>query len=773
MSSDAHGDDGGERASQIDEHRERLGVTLFSIGDAVIVTDGEGKVTLLNPVAETLTGWSDRDAKDMPIESIFHIVNEDPRAPVLQTVQGVIDRGVIQYLASKTLLVAKDGSELSIDDSAAPILGEAGDLSGVVLVFRDITARRRQERKLEDTRLQGEVIVATVRESLLVLNPEFRVESANRTFYENFRTSPEATVGRSLFELGVGQWDNPRLRPLLAEVITQGTAFNDFEVQRTFPAIGERNMRLNARKLYREDGRAEMILLAIEERTGHTRSISALADSEIRFRRLFEAAQDGILILEADSGEIIDANPFLLDLLEFSHAELMGKRLWEIGLFGDIDASKASFRELQEKGYVRYEDLPLETKSKRHVEVEFVSNVYRVGESMIIQCNIRDVTERKQAQEALKRAKEAAEEDNLVKDRFLAALSHELRTPLTPVLATIAYVETMPGLPAALHEEFASIRRNVELEARLIDDLLDVTRIGQGKLDLHRENVNLHTVLRQALEVCQDEADAKELEITVGLRVRAHHVWADPVRMQQVFWNLIKNAVKFTPRGGRISVRTSDAGASRIKVEVRDSGIGIEAEAIPRIFDAFDQGGASVTRRYGGLGLGLAIAKMLVELHGGTLTASSEGRDQGSLFSVELATIPSSKDSAPLPAPPPDEGQRNLLLVEDNADTRRAMSSLLRSSGFTVKTAGTVGEAFEAMASERFDLLVSDIGLPDGSGLDIMRHGRDVVGLKGIAFSGYGTPDDVRKSLNAGFSHHLTKPTQLDVLIDLIRRTAS
>ena len=198
-----------------------------------------------------------------------------------------------------------------------------------------------------------------MRDALVVLGRDLRVESANRSFYETFRTSPEETMGRSLFELGDGQWDAPGLRALLEGVLTEDTSFDDFEVERAFPAIGARTMLLNARKLYREDGRAEMILLAIEDVTGPTRSALALAASEIRFRRLFEAAKDGILILDADTGAIVDANPFLLDLLGYSHADLLGKQLWDIGLLGDVEASRASFRELQEKGYVRYEDLPL------------------------------------------------------------------------------------------------------------------------------------------------------------------------------------------------------------------------------------------------------------------------------------------------------------------------------------------------------------------------------------------------------------------------------
>jgi PAS domain S-box-containing protein len=501
----------------------------------------------------------------------------------------------------------------------------------------------------------------------------------------------------------------------------------------------------------------------------------SLEESELRYRRLFEAAKDGILILDDDSGAIDDANPFLLELLGYSRDELVGKQLWEIGLLDDEQASLAYLDELRVSGYVRYEDLPLKTTDGRQVEVEFVSNVYRAGAVKIIQCNIRDITARKRAEAELRQAKEAAEEAGRAKDRFLAILSHELRTPLTPVLATLSYLEMMPDLPAGVRRELASIRSNVELEARLIDDLLDVTCIGRGKVDLHREVLDIHASLRAALEVCQGEIEAKKLEVSMALGAEARHVWGDPGRMQQVFWNLIKNAVKFTPAAGRISFRSADVAAGRMAIEVADTGIGIEPEALPRIFDAFEQGDRSITRRHGGLGLGLAIAKMLVDLHGGDLTVTSGGRSGGSVFRVELETIatPKYEDQPPEPAGRAELGSHKVLLVDDNAETLRAIAMVLRSSGFDVRTATNVESALGALADERFDLLVSDIGLPDGSGLDIMRQVRDHPGLKGIAFSGYATEQDVRASQEAGFAHHLAKPSDLGLLVALMRRTAS
>ncbi len=776
-------DDGQGQGQSAKPTDHRLGNNLLSLGDAVIVTDEHGKIILLNPEAENLTGWTDEDAKDRPIETVFRIVNELTRLPVLQPVQEVIEHGNIQRLPQLTLLIAKDGSELAIDDSASPIQTEEGALDGVILIFRDISERRRQENLHEDSRHQGEIIIAAVQYPMLVLDGDSRIRTANRSFYQTFQTASEETIGRSLFDLGDGHWNIDELRAILTDILTSETSFRELEVERDFTAIGSRTMGLNARKLLGKEGREPIILLAIEDITRRKQLERSIEASELRYRRLFEAAKDGILILDGASGKITDANPFLLEMLGYTHAELVGKQLWEIGLLGDKDASLASFQELQAKGYVRYDDLPLKTRNDRSIEVEVISNVYRANDQMIIQCNIRDVTERKQAQTELRRAKEAAEEASRAKDLFLSVLSHELRTPLTPVLATVAYVESMPDLPEKARKEFALIRRNVELEARLIDDLLDLTRIAQGKLELRREVVDAQVAIRNALETCQADIEAKKLEVSLALRADVRHVWADQDRLQQVLWNLLKNALKFTPAEGSIRIRTSDTGKGRLAIEVTDTGEGIDPDFLPRIFDVFEQANRHASRRQGGLGLGLAIAKMLVDLHNGSLTVRSEGLGHGSTFRVELEQVFDSKDRTPPPAlaaPEPSSLDRaaelnkdsiRLLLVEDNPDTLRALTLLLGSVGFVVQTATNVGEAFAMLATQQFQLLISDIGLPDGSGLEIMRHCRDCYGLKGIAFSGYATIEDQRESMLAGFSHHLSKPLSLNHLIGFIRQT--
>jgi signal transduction histidine kinase len=374
---------------------------------------------------------------------------------------------------------------------------------------------------------------------------------------------------------------------------------------------------------------------------------------------------------------------------------------------------------------------------------------------------------------------------NRAKDHFLATLSHELRTPLTPVLAVASRLTADPGLPKELRTGLDMIRRNVELEARLIDDLLDLTRVTRGKLELHGEPLDLRQVIRQALETC-DESELAARQVVEDLAVGEHLVWGDPSRLTQVFWNLLRNALKFTPEGGTVTVRSrveegeEQAGASCLIVEIADSGIGIEPEALPHIFDAFDQGKSGTTRRFGGLGLGLAISQAIVELHGGQLTAASGGRDRGATFTIRLplSDLAAGKEcpgEAPLPGSPPTstvERPLHILLVEDHADTAEAMAGLLRVLGHQVTETGTVAAALAAAERGGVDLVLSDLGLPDGHGHDLMRVLVSRHQLPGIALSGYGMEHDIAKSRDAGFGLHLTKPVSLDTLLAAIRQVA-
>ncbi|WP_435016397.1 ATP-binding protein [Tundrisphaera sp. TA3] len=372
-----------------------------------------------------------------------------------------------------------------------------------------------------------------------------------------------------------------------------------------------------------------------------------------------------------------------------------------------------------------------------------------------------------------RQARVEAEAANRAKDRFLAVLSHELRTPLTPILAEASAMLDDPRTPPALRPFVEMTHRNVELEARLIDDLLDLNRIGRGKLRLSRKTVDIHRAIRQALEICRPGLRAAGLTLEVELGAARYHAAVDPARFQQVIWNLLKNATKFTPEGGTVAVRTRDDGP-RILIEVADTGIGIEPDALPLIFDAFEQGGAAVTRRFGGLGLGLAISRSLADAHGGSLRAASAGKGQGSTFTLGLPAVAAPaqrpEDAPPPAARPADSASLRILLVEDNADTLRVMSRLLAGRGHKVTTAADVASALRADQAGEFDLIVSDLGLPDGSGIDLMKilHARRPV--PAIALSGFGMDDDLARSREAGFAAHLTKPVEFPDLEATIRR---
>ena len=505
------------------------------------------------------------------------------------------------------------------------------------------------------------------------------------------------------------------------------------------------------------------------------RTQSDLYESERQLRALYESALDAFLIAD-DEGRYLSANPAACSLLGLPEAELLGRRISDF-LASGLDF-EVSWRGFLKQGSQRGEiALTLLDGSVRHVDFSAISNVLP-GRHLSI---LRDITDRKRAEEELRlladenaRLYREAEAANQAKDRFLAMLSHELRTPLTPVLALVTRLERSSRGDDDLRRSLAVIRKNVELEARLIDDLLDLTRISRGGIELHQEPVALYPLLKQALEICCVEAVASgRIRIETDLRAPDPWVFGDGPRLLQVFWNILSNAIKFTPQGGTIRVVT-ELEDGRVVIRISDTGIGIEPERLPSIFDAFEQG-VGTARQFGGLGLGLAIGKAILDLHGGSLSAASEGQGRGSTFIARLplydrpgdeATAATAEDRPETAARP-----RSILLVEDHPDTAEAMADILRERGHRVVVAGSLAAALAAAdEGSGIDLVVSDLGLPDGSGLTLMRELKARYGLPGIAVSGYGTEEDRRQSAAAGFSSHLTKPITLDRLLDEVRR---
>ena len=380
-----------------------------------------------------------------------------------------------------------------------------------------------------------------------------------------------------------------------------------------------------------------------------------------------------------------------------------------------------------------------------------------------------EITARKEAEAALRESHAEIARASRAKDDFLAALSHELRTPLSPVLMTAAALESDPALPQEIREQLGMMRRNIQLEARLIDDLLDLTRISRGKLSIAPVAADIHQLIRHTEEIVRSDAPGRQVRIAFTLGAARHHALADPARIQQVFWNLIKNALKFTPDGGSIDVGTRDDGGGRIVVSVADTGIGIGADALPHVFNAFEQGDIAGQHRYGGLGLGLAISQAIVEAHRGTIQAASGGPGCGATFTVSLATVdaPATPGREAIATPAPARALR-LLIVEDHEATRTVLTRLLTRGGHQVTTAGTIAEALAAFAAAHYDAVISDLGLPDGSGLDLMREIQRMRPVPAIALSGYGMEEDLRQTKEAGFSAHLVKPVNLDQLKQLL-----
>jgi PAS domain S-box-containing protein len=425
-------------------------------------------------------------------------------------------------------------------------------------------------------------------------------------------------------------------------------------------------------------------------------------------------------------------------------------------------------------------ELPYENIGARWMHVVYVPERNASGAVVGLVAVVTEITARKLAELGLERARDEALAASRAKDDFLAALSHELRTPLNPVLLLATEAAADPTLPESVRADFDTISRNVMLEARLIDDLLDLTRITRGKLSLDLRNTDVHTILEDAVADVRVELNLKQIALSLDLRASERVVRGDPVRLRQIFWNVLKNAVKFTPVGGKIMVGTATADADRrLVVWISDTGIGLTEQELGRVFQSFVQGDHAAnggSHKFGGLGLGLAISRMLVELHAGNIRAESAGRDRGATFVVELPLLRAGEQKEAFALgrggasgaggakPSPSATRGRVLLVEDHEPTRKALAHLLSRRRYEVVSAGSLAEARLRVDEYAFDLLVSDIGLPDGSGNDLMAELRQRFGLKGIALTGYGMEQDVARTQQAGFIAHLTKPVRVESL---------
>jgi PAS domain S-box-containing protein len=484
--------------------------------------------------------------------------------------------------------------------------------------------------------------------------------------------------------------------------------------------------------------------------------------SEIRYRRLFQTAKDGILILDADTLRIIDANPFMTELLGYTHNEFLGKELWEIGLFGDKQASQTAYQALKDKGYIRYDHLPLETKDGERAEVEFVSNVYQVDHRPIAQCNIRDIGERSRLERKTHEQAEALADLHRRKDEFLAMLSHELRNPLAPILNAVQLLRLQRDQSGLQKQACAIIERQIGQLVHLVDDLLEVSRISTGRIHLERERLDMRAIVECGVETVRPLIEQRRHAITVRLPPSPIWIDGDSTRLEQVVVNLVNNAAKYTDEGGHIWLSLQQEGDEAV-LQVRDSGVGIAPDLMPRIFDLFTQAERSLARSQGGLGIGLCLVQRLVEMHGGKVAVYS-ALGQGSEFVVRLPVALT--DQPRSPSPPTEKAKPTgpslrVLVVDDSVDMARSLEMLLRESGHDVRTAHDGPAALETARDYRPNVVLLDIGLPELDGYEVAKRMRQNAVLQDVvlvAMTGYGQESDRRRAREAGFDHHLVKP---------------
>ena len=643
----------------------RFRTLIGCIGDAVIATDSVGNVTLLNPVAALLCGVPEREAVGRPLRDVFRIINERTRLPVESPVEQVLATGRTVELANHTALVAADGRETPIDDSAAPIL-DGDHISGIVLVFRDVTEKRR---------------AAVLNERLAAI-----VES-----------SDDIIASKDLDGI-ITSWNR---------------------------------------------GAERILGYAAEEVIG--RHVSMLMPPEL--------VEDMPRILgRIRRGEKVD------------HYHTRRRR--KDGTIIDVSLTVSPIRDATGR----------------------IVGASKIGRDITVEKRGREVSER--LLEATRKAKADAEAANRLKDEFLATLSHELRTPLNAILGWARILSTGPVDAEDLREGLAAIDRNARVQVQIIEDLLDVSRIISGNFRLDVQRVNLIEVIEAAIAAVTPAAEAKGVRLKKILDPLAGPVSGDPARLQQVAWNLLSNAVKFTPKGGHVQVLLERVN-SHVEVSVIDTGIGIHPDFLPHVFERFRQQDSSTTRRHGGLGLGLAIVKQLTELHGGSVRAKSPGEGQGATFVVSLP-IQALHEAPPEKVRPKEQAAEDygcptetlsgirVLVVDDEEDARHLIRRILAECGAEVAVASSADEAMELVEGFRPDILLSDVGMPDRDGYDLIRQVRGRVAAKAlpaVALTAFARSEDRRRALLAGFQTHVAKPVDpaelVAVVASLVGRTGS
>jgi PAS domain S-box-containing protein len=794
-------------------HRERLRVMLASIGDAVIATDTEGRATFLNQVAEALTGWTMAEAEGRKLEEVFHIINEHTRQEVENPVHRVLREGRVVGLANHTVLIARDGREIPIDDSGAPIRTPEGQITGVVLIFRDVIERKQAERTLRLSEERFSRFMQHLPGLAWIKDLQGRYVYANEAALQVFRRRPEEIYGKSddeIFPPETAAQFRANDRQALAsesgvqliESLEHEDGMLHYSIVSKFPIpgpdgkmalIGGMAIDITERKRAEQDAHfladASAALAGLVDYESTLQKVARLAvpefadwcavdmlDESGNLRRLAVAHVDPSKVeLAHELHRRYPADPAsgqgVWNILRTGKSEIIHEIHEELLTSRVKDAER--LRIVRELGLKSYMGVPLSVRGRVLGVMTFIAaesgrRYDTAGLEMA-----EDLAHRAAVAIENARLYQAAREADRRKDEFLALLGHELRNPLAPI-ANALNVLKLPGADAAITQRAREMmERQVEHMVRLVDDLLDVSRIMRGKVELRRQQVELATVIARAVEASQPIIDAEGHQLTVTLPPEPLWVNGDLVRLAQVVNNLLNNAAKYTDRGGEIRLTAAREDGEAV-VRVRDTGIGIAPELLPRLFDMFFQAERRTKESQGGLGIGLSLVKRLVELHGGSVAAHSDGPGTGSEFVVRLPLLAIEDNSDPLShagtATEEKLPRRRVLVVDDNVDAADSLALLMRLQGLDVEVAYDGNSALQKAEAEPPAVAFLDLGMPKMDGYELARAFRTHPALKGVvlvALTGWGQPEDRQRTKEAGFNHHLVKPVEAGTLHNL------
>jgi PAS domain S-box-containing protein len=802
-----------------------------SSDDAILSKTLEGIITSWNQGAERMFGYVAGEMIGQSVTRLMPPDRVDEEPGILQRLR----RGE-RIESYETVRRRKDGSLFDVSLTVSPIRDASGKIIGASKIARDVTARKQAEAAVRASEVRFRQLADAMPQIVWTAHANGQNEYSNRRWYE-FTGFPEGTASDENFLSILHPDDLQKCRDLWMQSVSTGQPYQieyrfrnrageyRWHLGRALPArnaAGEivrwygsstdiHEQKLTAEALREKHAVTEQlnnVARALATELDLNKIVQIITDAGTRaIRAQFGAFLQGTFTGENGPSANLDtfsgASREALEKFSQPHTkEILDKTFRGAGIIRLDDARQdprfvttttGEDRPVRDLPVASYLAVPVVARSGEVLGGLFFGHgepgVFKEHDEKIV------VALASQAAAAMntarlylaeQQARGLAEEANQIKDDFLAALSHELRTPLTPVLAILSSISEDTSLPPGLAADLEIVRRNVELETRLIDDLLDLTRITRGKLELHREPVAIRQLIESAINTCLPDLRAKQFTVIRDLERPEQTVFVDSARITQVLWNLLKNSIKFTPEGGTITVRSRtipDDDGGQITIAIEDSGMGIEPDRLEHVFDAFEQGGRKITQQFGGLGLGLAISKAIAEAHRGTVLGASEGPGRGSTFSLvlPLGSIEPTK-SAAAPSRPlagtavtasesKDTHSRPLriLLVEDHADTAAIIVRLLSRSGHEVIHADTISDALRKAETEAgLDLVMSDLGLPDGSGLDLMRELSTKYGLRGVALTGFGMESDRAESTAAGFSHHLIKPVNIAALRAII-----